>query len=493
MPVTNLRSPRAVQWIPPFSSSTHKVTIEDNSGTEIDVTDLLVTCEVKDLVTSGIGSFECVIMNGLQEYTSKFSPMAKFRLYMDYASSATTLRFLGRVEKPSPQNSFVKLTGRSEALFVFEKTINEEFSGVDVGQVIKTLFDTYGENRYDTSSLNTSTGVTISQNFYGVAFWDAIEKVCTAAGYDCYVPPDLVVRFYERGSVDNATDAITDEYNLLNVGEFGSDTQEVKNRFLIYGANVDGAQVVYTANDAASQAKYGVRESPPISNPNIFTISEAKEYADYLIEESRNPPVTGNVRATLLATIRPGERLAISAPLDGLQANKYRVVELTHRIDNQGGAFETEVVVNRRLPETNQYLRKQTNVNRETVETAPNRFGLDYSAPESFGSDSGTHSSTTISNGTLKVSSGSTAGTWTSDAYSTATGLQATKISLRIGGSNTQYLRFDVSANNGSTWQPIENKIELTPTTSIGNQLRLRVSFTSADAELTGFTIYYNT
>jgi len=285
MPVRNLRSLKPQIWVPPIYSANWKMTVERSNGSVDDITDLIISAQIEDGVTEGIGSFEFEIPNPNETYTSAWTGMEIFRYYCDYAGGTpTSLRFRGRIEKPSKRDSNVKVTGRSEALFVHGQDVYKTYVAQDAGVIMKDLFDTYGESRFDTSEIDTSTGILLTLTFADVPFFDVVQAVGIAAGYDCYVAPDLVVEFFIAGSRTNSGEGIVHDMNLIRVGDFAPDLSFVKNQIRVNGGVIDGVQVFFTANDRDSQngtsstPAYGIRRET-INDDGIITFAAAKDAA----------------------------------------------------------------------------------------------------------------------------------------------------------------------------------------------------------------------
>ncbi len=123
MPVRNLVDLTPTYWVPPIYTANWKITVTRADGTVDDITDIITKFKVEDGVTEGIGIFEFTIPNPNETYTNVWTGMEVFRYYKDYAAAATTLRFRGRVEKPSNKNNELTVTGRSETLFVIDQNV----------------------------------------------------------------------------------------------------------------------------------------------------------------------------------------------------------------------------------------------------------------------------------------------------------------------------------------------------------------------------------
>lgn len=456
MVVTSLRKVKPKIWIPPIYTTNYKVTVERSDGTIDDITDILLSLKIEDTVTTGIGTFEFRIPNPNETYSSVWTGMEIFRYYSDYSDTASTLMFRGRIEKPSKQNNEVLVTGRSESLFVQDQIINKNYVDKDVGYIVKDLFDTYGQSRYDTTSINTSTGVTLTISLLGTPFWDAIEAVCQGTGYDCHIPADLVVRFFEQGSIINENEGIVHDYNLIEVSDFAPDLQFVKNKVRVSGGNIDGVQIIYTSNDNASQSLYGVRRES-VEDDGITTIAAAKELADFILAEKKNPPVIGQVKGLLLATLLPGEKIRLSSPMENLAPGSYRVISLMHNIDDQG--LYTTVTINKEPRTISHVLKDRIQREYKKSGSSGNSDDLDYSDIELFNEDIGTKSGTEVVGGVLKLIDGETSGTWVSPEYGPDDGRTFESFKVDLVGDNLPGATIEITYNGGISYQTLERGV----------------------------------
>ena len=451
--VRAIRTINPFVWIPPTGSANYKLTVEDDSGVEENITDIVPYFRIENGATEGIGIFEFTIPNGDESYTSKWTGMERFRFYADYASGEpSTLQFLGRIEEPSKQNNFLKVSGRSEGLFVQGQNINKDFQNIDAGQMIYDIFDTYGQGRFDLTDIDTSTGELLSFTFIDTPFWDAIQTICEAAGYDCTITPLGVVNFFEENTNINIVDALIHSRNIIDTGDFKSDVSQVKNQFKITGGTIGGVKVKYTANDSASQTKYGIR-SDPINDDGIISFASAKEFGDALLERAKNPPEIGEITGVMLATIQPGESIPVSDPLNGINPGYYKIPLYVHELSERLG-LTTTVTINRSSKKLSRVLRNGIQRASRKNNSSGDADGLGNSEIELFDSNSGTNQNTTISGGQLNLSSGQSSGNWTSYQFaSNSSAINDMKVNLygdSVGGVIISY------SIDGSTYIPIE-------------------------------------
>lgn len=483
--VSTKRTPGYI-WIPPKYTANYRVTVERDDGTIDDVTPILMFLNIKDGVTEGIGTFEFEIPNPNETYSKLWNGMEIFRYYSDYGTEAETLRFRGRVEKSSNRNNNILVTGRSESLFVMDQFVHKEYLGVDIGVIIKDLFDTYGQGRYDTSQIPTTTGVSLTLTFLDIPFWDVIEEVCLSLGYDCYVSANLIVKLFEAGSITNEGEAIVHDFNLVEVGDFAQDLQFVKNQIRVIGGTIDGVQVTHTSDDEDSQVANGIRREV-INDDGITTYQAARELADFTLANRKDPPIVGEVKGILLATIQPGEKIRLSSPMENIQPNAYRILSYIHELGNEG--LYTIVKINKEGRRLSHVLKDRIQRDHRKTDAAGNLDDLDFSEIELFNAATGTSDKTEIIDGVLALKSGESTGTWVSNPYGTASTKTISKLKVNIVGDNLPGATIDISYDGGVNYATV-TRGELV-TVGVGSNVVIKLTLTTG-TQINSLVVQYS-
>lgn len=487
MAVFNMRGFNPIVWIPPIYTANFKVTVEDNDGTVYDITDILIDARFKDAATKGIGNFEFTIPNANETYTSLFTGNEIVRLYIDYAEEATTLRFKGRIEKPANTNHNLRCSGRSEALFVFDKTVNKSFIDEDCADILKELYSAYGEARFDTSDTSkfvSSTGVTLTKEWQDVPFWQVTEEIMEACGHDHYIDANDDVNLFPAGSRTNTGEGMVHEYNLIEVGEFAPDNQQVKNKVIVYGGENEGIQTIYTAQSVA--------EGDPVRpllhrDDSIVTDQQAKETGDFLLSVNKDPPEVGDVTSVMLATIQPGEKIRISSPENNLPPAYYLTTTYEHTIGTNG--IRTKVEVNKRVRRFSEIYKKRIERENRTGGANQNPFEMRYTYNHLFEQDSGVHTNTEITNSVLKLQDGETSGNWVSEIKNEDANIE--QVNIIVTGETLTGASYEVSANGGVSYESVTPGTRKTISTSIGTQIKIRVTLSNADTQIDSLSLQY--
>ncbi len=471
-------------WIPPTYGALHKITVTRSDGTVDDITNVIYKGEVVDGATETIGSFSFEVDNSSEEYSNAWVGNEVFRLYMDYNTSATTLRFRGRIEKVSYQNNKIKIQGRTETLKILG--INVNYTATDETSVIlKKLFDDYATD-FTYTNVKTST-TTTTVNWYQKPMFECIQELCHVSGFDFYIDVNLDAHFFESGTIKNTTEAVVHGMNILSIDDFGQDYSQIKNKVTIEGGNIAGFPLITTAVSTDSvygtNSDLGTRELI-IKDQNIVIKTHAEERAASELAFSLEPNTVGEAECMGLATIQPGEQIKISAPASNLPPRNYTIISYKHQFE---GFLKTTIVINKEATKLQKILRdriakdKEVNVN--------NLYGMEYSWNFDFSSDSGAHSTTEITEGVLKTTKGNSDGTWTSELLELS--LNVTQVELKISGSSIVGVKGYLSTDSGVSYTQVYGAGAGIGSLKAGEKLKLRIELATENTQIDGLALLY--
>ena len=482
--VKSLKKITPYVWIPPRYYPVYKIQIERSSGQIDDITDYIYSGELIDGVTDTIGNFEFVVDNSSRRYMGVWNGNEIIRIYMDYATSATTLRFRGRIEQVSYRGYQIKIKGRAEGKKLLEVTVTKSYTNQETSTILTNLISRYASS-FTTTNVNVSS-TNLTANWYQKPLWECIQELCHASGYDCYVDNALDVHYFEDGSINNSYEGAVHNSNLFEVGDFAYDYSQIKNRIIVYGGKQEDMDIIATAEDTDSQDDYGIKEKI-INDNSITTDTQAQERADYELALYKDPPLVGDVKCIGLPTIQPGENIYISAPYSNLNPNYYKVLNYKHSF---GDLFTTTLTIEKE-PKKIAHLIKERIGQEQKLADMPNPNEMRYSWIETFDSDSGTHTNTEITDGLLKLQTGQSSGNWVSDLKTITS--NATNCELRVNGSSLAGTNYYVSTDGGNNWQTIsglKTSITLSPP---GLNLKVKIELNSANTEINSINLLYKT
>jgi hypothetical protein len=482
MVVRNAVSYGPIFWIPPNSTPTYKITVE-SGGVEEDITDLTFSFRIKDICTEGVGDFEFDIDNSQETYTNKWTGNEIFRYYKDYASTATTLRFRGRLEQISKKNFMLNCKGRAESAVFLTTNVTAQYTGTETSVILKDIISTYASG-YTTTNVETGT-TNLTINWYDKPFWDCVVDLCNASGFECWVSPDLDFYYFQSGTHNNTTEAIVHDMNMLEMGDFTPDITIVRNKITIYGAVQEGIQLIHTAQDTDSINSYGEKEEI-INDDNVTSYEQAVDVANYELSIKKDPPIVGDVTSMLLSDVKPGENVQISNPVDGLDPGYYFCPSY-EGVSNADGKITTKLSINKETRKITHVIKDRIEQENKNSGSEANPYQMRYSYDFLFNEESGTLTDTAIANGVLYATSAN--GTWVSETRSETGNITDCYLVLDTNDYNNVIVQV---SGNGLDYENISNKSLITLSTSAGAELSIKVTIANTTAQINALSIQYN-
>ncbi len=463
-------------WLPKVTTA-YKITVTRSDGTIDDISDLFNYTIVEHGVTDSIGSFEFEMWDPNETYLNVWTGTEVFKFYSDAAATATTLRFRGQIEKPTYKGNKIKCVGRGEALQVMDITVTKTYEDMETSLILKSLFDNYATQFTYTNVAASTKSITV--NWAQKPFWECVKELCKEAGFDCYIDSSLDVHYFKSGSRTNEDDAIIHDQNMVAVSEFGVDISLIRNRIIVYGAEQEGIPIIYTAEDTASQNKYGLKEEI-VNDNNIISDEQAQENGDYLLNKLKNPPDIGDVTGVLLATIQPGEQMKLSSPSDNLQPKNYDIISYKHSINQEKAIFTTSVKVSKEPRKVTHLIKDMIESGNKLKKTEINPHEMRNTQTFIFDTDVGTHTNTEITAGVLKIKTGDS-GTWLSPVKTTSSNVS--EVYLLVTGETLTGATYRISADNGANWEDVLTKERITLAYP-GNNLLIEVKLSDPDTQI---------
>lgn len=473
-------------WVPPQFTANHKFEVIREDGTVDDLTFVADKIEIEDGVTEIIGRFKAELWNPNETFTGVWVGTETVKYYSDYAKEATTQRFQGKIEKVLYRNNKIIISGRSESAFFMDETITASFINTDCSDILKSINTITGGAEFSTNNVAQS-GVTLTVDWQEKPFWEAVQELTQAAGFDVYIDFEKDWHFFESGSVTNDGEGIAYNYNLLDVNDNGNDITLVKNKIIVYGAKQGGIQIIDSDDDFDSQTKFGVRKEV-INDDNITIQQQAKDLARFRLAQKRNPTFVGEVTGTLLGLIQPGEKIHVGAPQDNLNDGTYKIQSYLHKLDVSRG-YTTIVRIDtepRKLKHVVKDMIQRENLRQDTN---LNPFGLTHSFNHLYDSDSGVHSKTEIVGGVLKLQVGQSNGIWTSETVTADS--EITEVYILSVGTLITGATYEISVNGGLNYVTVDRKELTILSINLGKSLKVRVTIATTSTEVDSLSVLY--
>lgn len=471
MPIISKKTKKGFIWIPRPLNYNWKILINSTDVTA----DLLNVEFVKALVTQEIGRFRIKLDNNGETYTTLFSGGMDIKIYLDYAPSATTLRYYGTLENLKKTfddtGNAIILEGVHVSGSLLDRTVTESYTNTEISTILTELITDYASGFTSTNVSSNTTTATV--NWENKPFFECIVDLCNIVNWDCYVDDSKDFHFFEKDSNECTEDAVVWRDNMLEVSGFGEDTLDVKNKVIVYGQDESGLPIIATSEDSDSQSSYGIKEKI-IKDTAIQTHTDAQARADAEIILLNSPETKGNVKSFGLIFVNPGDKVWISNPLHHI-LNQYRFIRMIHKIDM--GMFTTESDVAKAGFTLPAFFRERLSreIATEVIEN-PNKMTHSYAF--SFNSDVNiaSHSNTETSEGKLKLVSGETDGTMVTDTLTADSDIAY--IELKVSGEDLTSSVFYISVNGGLSYEEVTRNTLHTVLGS-GKYLKIKVNLIS--------------
>ena len=437
--------------------------------------------------TGGIGTFYVVLSNAHGQYNDSFSTGQNVKFYADN-SDATTLQFWGIIDYVksaiSENGQYLEIEGRHRAFLLNESLVCYSATSTPTSTIFKAIIDELPDSYGFTYTNLATTTDSMNVEWAYKPFWDCVVELCNFAGFDAYVDNDLDFHYFEENSIANTTDAIVEGDNFISSENWGTNVTYEKSRVTVIGQDTEGVPIIYTAIDAdegSNIKEVFIRDSTANTEEKVQNAAEAK-----LLElTNRSPQAT--IKSYGLESTNPGDNLWLIVPRQQI-SGQYKIIQINHLFGAEYGGWRTTSTIEEDEVGIAQSIKNISN--KTNALSAPENINkLNYSYNFNFDNDSGTHSTTEITEGVLKTTGGAT-GTWISANKSI--GSNITEYEFRAVGDAIPGTDFYVSTDNGNTWQSVESLKTLYDFAPPGQNLKIKVIFNSASTQIKSLAALYS-
>lgn len=494
----------STHFIPPRFAPVWKLEIVTDTET-IDATELIASGEFSDGVTDKIGDFMFRLLDPSNTTSDKVDEFDTVNVYLDYGSTATTLRFTGKIErKSSAEQIYLDISGRSVAMIATGVNINYSSEGPKArSQIITEVIEfvnskNSSENQISTSGIEEDL-TTADVSFGEIPFWQVISEICNGGNRDAYVSTGLVFNYFERGSRENSTEAIVESINLVEAFDFAKDTEKIVTKVRVYGKQDGNVPIIYSSSSDTNQTK-GIVKELKIDIGTILTPAQAKDLADSSAAAQNVAPTIGTMVSTMLPTILPGEKLNITNPTNNIPPASYEINSYRH-LFTEDGSPQTAVVINKDRVDVSEIIKRSYNFQNDVTENINPRkmdFSIVYDYSLEVGDrlfDDGTFDNTELEVGStgigvLKTVSGET-GTWISEEI--LTDAPVSTIEIRENSEDLAGSKFFVSLDRGVTFKEIGSDSGNFTFSNPQNSIIVKAEIKSSNTRIKKIGILYNT
>lgn len=353
-----------------------------------------------------------------------------------------------------------------------DKKIIEQFDNATVDDAIKSVIDNNYSGIVTYNNVNTTTE-TYTGNFQHISGIDAINTLANKANMDLYIDTDNDIHLFEKDSINNSTESVTTNNNLIAVSKFGKDTTKIFNRVIAYGREEQNIILLKTEEDSASQADLWVKDIIEQGN-SIDTMTEIQEKANVVLANSTNIKEDGALSSLGLPTIKPGENLLMQIPYCGIEGYK-NIRGFTQTLSPSG--FFTSLQIEEIQDTTAEIFRERIEAE-DRLKVFSNLNGMTDSYTVYFNE---TPSAVILTNveivdETVKLKSGETNGTCIFNGLTTDNNITQCELRISTNFPNHELSTFDVTNDGGVTYERVSVG-SLHTFLSTGNRLSFRITF----------------
>lgn len=454
----------------------------------VDVTSKVINSSWILPVTNGIGTFNISLSNAFGQISGDYNIGDVVKFYADN-SDATTLQFQGRVDyikdDISDSGQFLNIEGRHRSFLLNEYLVCHNVSGIEPSVILKAIIDKLPSSYGFTYSNVAASTTTMDVEWNYKPFWDCIVELCNKAGFDCYVDNDLDFHFFEENSIANTTNAVVEGDNFIRCSDYGTNDYFEKTRVVAIGRDAAGLDIVYTAISST--------EGDEIREVFVRDLSANTYEKVKSIAEARLAEVTGkNPQAKILSfgleAINPGDNIWFIIPRQKI-ATQYKLVRIKHNFGMKVGGWRTELITEEEEVSTSTVLKGIVQKNQQ-ITGSQNINKLKYSYNFDFEEDVGTHETTEIVRGFLKIKGAGDSGTWISPTLELDENVA--NFEFRATGANISDVDYFVSARAGSIWQPVNELKTYKDFVPVGKNIRIKVVLNSNFSQVDSVSFLYS-
>lgn len=412
-----------------------------------------------------VGYFKIKLDNNDGKKTDYFTHDMNVELFMDFVDGTEKV-FLGKID--TLKNVYgdtgytIDIEGNHASGILLEKTIAKQYSGTHtISEILDELNSEFLSGLGFTINCVATSTLKPTIGWDNKSFWECVYDLTKLADADAYVDDDLVIQFFDKGSILNENEALVWNDTLISTEGLGTQTLTKKDKIIVYGDDGEGLPVI-------SVSGTGNKETV-IFDTKITTSDSADELSTAELSLQNQNPLEGKATAFLLPSLRPGQKIWISDPTFKI-LDPYPIYKYTHKFyDEQTECFvqtsrETATIFKKRIE------------NELALQTVTNPYKMSGSLNLKFDSTDELltwDSNVAISESKIYLSSGS-------EGFFTASKI-VTSISyiyIDFIGANTIDVLYYVSTD-GSTYTQVSAKSLLSVPNGTTVYLKVKLTTTS--------------
>jgi len=296
----------------------------------------LLSFKCNNVGTNATGDFEVKLADLTGNRLTTFSDGDEIRIYLRNASDAsTTLVFGGIIDFIGYElgtKAVLVLKGKDWSGKFARRVYDADLADQEISITLKAILAQFAD--IDTTNVSTTTFSPTRVTFQGTNSLSAIQRLVSMVDWRFWISPDKKAYFGPEISFGTTTDVLvhgTTSGNVISINK-DQDSTELFNKVSVYG---QPASAYATAEDAVSQALYGVREVH-VLNDAVQTPADAQTVADAVLAAYKDPRTVYTIKSMLLLDVSLGDQIATTAPRLGLNSTLLEVQEVGYEYGQNG-------------------------------------------------------------------------------------------------------------------------------------------------------------
>lgn len=217
-----------------------------------------------------------------------------------------------------------------------------------------------------------------------VSVFDALTALARQIGWDIrhgWVTSSFGLKFFTPDRAKATVDRTFQAGEVLSMDRLNKDRTTVRNRIVVRYKDVtdrdlqgNAKRKVYTANDATSQTKYGLRtmEVAEGETSQIDTATEAQRMADAILSDLALPNMNMELTVPFWPFVELGDRYTIGANAIHFDSDQTLAVKgYRHVIESDGSAKTTLKMTGKPTAGIIRHLELESNLNNDNHQLAP--------------------------------------------------------------------------------------------------------------------------
>lgn len=504
-------------WIPILTTPKAKIVIVADNGTSYTVMNTYSGLASANYTIGGsftkslgekIGSFDFQLVNDNGRFLNKFNGGEVVKIYLDY-TDATTLLMYGKIDNVryginTTNGFYLEINGR-EYPEIVDKLITgikaSTPSDVAIAEILYTEFSditltfwtgtawakaTYNDEdetvdwdipvpTFPSSSLINMT----YQHKKGLTVINEITERVNLDSYLEYSEADAkwYMRTFIKDSIKNYNAGIAYGVNMLDLSDYGEETDNIYNRVTVYGkSESDNIILLSTKNNSASQTNYWIKDNV-INNSDLVTMKDVEDKATFELNDGVSQKYTGRTVCICQPNLRPGDNITMSVPYCNI-SGLHRVHSYTHEF---GDFFKTTVEISKKNINIVDLFVPQANPE-DFMGAINNSNSMKNAYTVYFDEDPSVmiHNGTLENNGELQLQSDKTTGY--AESLIKTMDEDVTECEFRrYENYNTVTDVYEVTNNNGVTWEQYDTGSGKTHLFSYpGNKIGFKITLNRA-------------